>query len=346
MLDFLIYLSPADVWTGTLKYDAEYDGPMLYSDDDSILSDFNFEDNVGIFGDEEPAKRNLYTPNSMKNLVGYDYAELGYAYVINVATWDAGGRPVDKKDIVDAYEPFNGVKGVDVQTELGLDYPDNVLAGWMDLQVGDYGVATLNAVTLKGYKNLTKIVPQTETILAPTGTDESGGSSDTLLKEIEFALAKQHIAMPYLNSDAGEFSTHMFTFPTKYTDIDSVEAYLDDNTQQIAVRSPWPGFVENNDSSAEYTGFLYDLKENTIAEETPIWSPAPPEGDPNTFPHELNLRFTSGGPFSEGWMNYDFNEVYAPVIPVSLDFTLDGMSFKYGAWTETTLVEPYYPVTD
>jgi len=38
LLDFLIYLSPSDVWTGTLKWDAAEGGPVMYSDDDSVLS--------------------------------------------------------------------------------------------------------------------------------------------------------------------------------------------------------------------------------------------------------------------------------------------------------------------
>ncbi|MDZ7762740.1 MAG: hypothetical protein U5L00_21135 [Desulfovermiculus sp.] len=141
LLDFLIYLPQQSVWTGTLKYDPDFGGPMLYSDDDSILSEFNFDTNTGTFGDEVPAERGLYTPNSLKNLVCNDYAEMGYAYIINVATWNAGDRPVDQEDIVDAYKPFDfSVKGQDVETDLGFGYPQNVLAGWLDFQVDGFGV--------------------------------------------------------------------------------------------------------------------------------------------------------------------------------------------------------------
>ncbi len=350
LLDFLIYLSPADVWTGTLKYDADASGPVLYSDDDSILADYDFDEEEGIWADKSPVSRPLYTPNSEKNLKGTDYAEMGYVYIINSATWDAGERPVKKDDILEAYVPFEGGGSTtlgDDETEVD---PDNILAGWMDFHVAGYGVATLNAVTLKDYKNLTKIVSQKETVLAPEdhGFDEnpydpSGGSSDTTLSEIELALGKQDIALPYLNT-ASAFSAHMFTFPTKYTDLDSVVEWLGD-AKSMTVVSEWPGFT-GKQQVATYKSYLFDLQENTITEETPIWSPAPPEAEDNEFPHELNIRFTDGfgEDFAEGWVNYEFEAddptdggAYAPVIPTAVDLSASGMSFKYGAWTQGTV---------
>lgn len=359
LLDFLIYLSPADVWTGTLKYDANAGGPVLYSDDDSILADYDFEKKEGLWADEQPVSRSLLTPNAKQNLKGTDYAEMGYVYVINVATWHAGDRPVDKDDILAEYGPFDGAGSDQIDAGDFVD-PKNVLAGWMDFHIAGYGVATLNATTLKDYKNLTKIVSQRETVLAPVDhdfdenpLDPSGGSSDTTLSEIELALGKQDIAMPYLNK-ADAFSAHMFNFPTKYTDLDSVSKWLGDKTQHnISVISDWPGFTEKQ-KVATYKSYLFDLQENTIAEETPIWSPAPPEAEDNEFPHELNIRFTDGfgEDFAEGWVNYEFvvpakhslasdsARDYAPTIPVSVDLTASGMSFKYGAWTQGTVEYP------
>lgn len=364
LLDFLVYLSPADVWTGTLKFDPAFDGPMLYSDDDSIISGFDNEgynnaasdetmSDFVTYGNEVAAERGLYTSNSQKNLVGGDYAEMGYAYVINVASWEADGRPVAKNDIVDEYLPFD-----DSTIGVSVPEPENSLAGWSDFQIADYGVASLNAVALKDYDNLTKIVPQKETVLAPsshdgfTNTDNSGGSSATTLKDIEFALAKNNIAMPYLSTDSA-FSAHIFTFPTKYTKIGEYTDIGESGLDNMNSTSGWPGFISTEDYTdeykaevANYNAHLYNLQEKSPAADDPIWSPSPA---PETyrFPFEQNLNFSSDFDYDEGWVNYKISVPeaeeltngidWAPVIPVSLDFTLDGMSFKYGAWTQGTV---------
>ncbi|MDZ7762741.1 MAG: hypothetical protein U5L00_21140 [Desulfovermiculus sp.] len=114
--------------------------------------------------------------------------------------------------------------------------------------------ANLNAVALKDYKDLTKIAPQRESVLAPsshpaykdTGEDPSGGSSATTLDQIEDVLGKQFIAMPYLSTDEA-FSAHMFNFPTKYTDLDSVRDNCDADTP-FQTASTWAGFDDNNQS--------------------------------------------------------------------------------------------------
>jgi len=338
---------------------------MIYSDDDSIISGFDrqgFENKTEsetmsdfvTYGNESAAQREFYTTNSLKNLVDNDYAEMGYAYVINVATWDAGDRPVDKDTIVDKYLPFFDDKGTPLSSYGGTDMlPDNVLAGWIDFQIGAFGVASMKAVTLKDYQNKTKILPQLETVIAPGPidiTDESGGSTETTLAQVEYELAKQDIAMPYMSTDEA-FSTHIFTFPTKYTKIGDYASLEDD--EYMNSRSEWPGFIAPGTNLAdedytaevvEYNGYLFDLQEKSPAADDPIWSPAPAP-ETYVFPYEQNLNFSSDFVFDEGWINYKFNvpEIpavvgidWAPVIPVSLDFTLDGMSFKYGAWTQGT----------
>ncbi len=348
LVDFLVYLSPSDVWTGYLKYDPE-EGPVLYSEDDSIVSGFDREgyenrssdetmSDFVTYGDEEAAERALYTSNSQKNLVDGDYAEMGYVYVINVTSGDMGSRPVDKDEIIDAYLPFDNNYGDPVET------PENALAGWTDFEVGGYGVASLNAVTLKNYENLTKIVPQRESELAPEDMDESGGSTDTTLQDIELALAKQDIAMPYQSTDDA-FSAHIFTFPTKYTLIGEYEDIGSSGLDNMGSRSEWDGFYSTGDYSdeykaevVEYSGSIYNLQEDTPAGDDPIWSPSPaPES--YLFPYEQNLNFSSDFEYDEGWAKYTIGDYGAPVIPVSLDFTMDGMSFKHGAWTEGTALE-------
>ena len=55
LLDFLVYLSPTDVWTGYLRYGV--DGPELYSNDDSVLAGTRASGPIaGQWANEDPDK--------------------------------------------------------------------------------------------------------------------------------------------------------------------------------------------------------------------------------------------------------------------------------------------------
>jgi len=319
LLDFFIYLSPTDVWTGTLKFDAQT-GALLESDSDSIVSRLAGAGNP-VWGDEEIAIRALIAPSGV-----LDFNEMGYAYVINIASFDLGAPPVAKNRIYNAYQ------AVLAADDLGGNLPQNILSGWMDFQVAGFGLTSaLNAVTLKDYKNEEVATIAEETIL--------GAEANNTLMEVEAALSKNDIAIPYLNT-GDDISLHFLTFPTKYsvTDADGLLA---------SVRSPFAGFSPDRDFCVRFRLDLYDTTEDTITPADPIWSPAPPP-EFNDLCNELNWLVSDASPFDEGWIRYTFgyattgqNKVPeemtytgAPVIPVGLNLGASGMSLKYGAWTD------------
>lgn len=337
LLDFFIYLSPTDMWTGTLKYDA-VQGTIMVSDDDSIVSRLDGSNNP-IWGNVETASRALIVPTGLG-----DFNQMGYIYVVNIASWFEGNPPVDKDDIYDEYQLI---------TSIAPSYlPQNILAGWMDFQVAGFGLTSgLNAVTLRDYQNREVATVATETIL--------GTNALNTLMEIEAALSKNDIAMPYLNNE--DISLHFLTFPTKYSETDA-------NGLIVGVDSPFSGFDPDLDWCVRYWLYLYDTTEDTLTPANPIWSPAPPP-EYNDLCNELNWVVSTASPFEEGWIRYNFpystigdnyNEeemtyTGAPVIPVTLNLGVSGMSLKYGAWTDGLVSStawyngapiPYYQYAD
>ncbi len=340
ILDFFIYLSPTDVWTGTLKFDANL-GAILESDDDSIIARLGAE-NVPVWGDVEVARRALVVPEGPG-----DFNEMGYFYVINVASFDLGAPVVPKNRIYNAYRELPSLTTVPE-----ANYPRNILAGWMDFQVAGFGLtSSLNAVTLSDYAN--------ELVAAIAEEYQLGdGNANNNLFEIEAALAKNDIAMPYLNT-ADDISLHFLTFPTKYSEYDE---------GLVGVRGPFSGFNPDRGYCVRFSLNLYDTTEDSLTPDDPIWSPAPPP-EFNDLCNELNWLVSTDSPFEEGWIRYNFNYTTAgtdlegnsmtytgaPVIPVSLNLGSSGMSLKYGAWTDGTVMAtieqtdvelPYYQYSD
>ena len=317
LLDFFIYLSPTDVWTGTLLYDAT-GGVTLESDDDSIVSRLDGSGNP-VWGDEETARRALVAPSG----VG-DFNEMGYVYVINIASFDEGLPQVDKDDIYDTYQGIISIAPNFL--------PQNILSGWMDFQVAGFGLTSaLNAVTLRDYQNREVAIVATETRL--------GTNALNTLMEVEAALSKNDIAIPYLNT-GDDISLHFLTFPTKYSAIDA-------NGIISGVDSPFTGFDPARDFCVRYKLNLYDTTEDSLAPVDPIWSPAPPQ-EFNDLCFELNWLVSDASPFDEGWIRYNFDYTTmgtnfdgvefsytgAPIIPIGLNLGMSGMSLKYGAWTD------------
>jgi hypothetical protein len=321
LLDFLIYLSPADVWTGTLRYDTDR-GPVMYSTDDSAQSA------PGTFASTTaPLNQPLVTP-----VASYDTDMMGYVYVINSATWMAnpstpGAEDVEKVEIKDWYDSLTTIPDDSL--------PQNILAGWMDLNVSGFGLtAGLRATALRDYVNTAKLGVGEPTFL--------GSNALNNLYEVETVLSKTTVAMPYLNT-GDDLSLHFFTFPTKYTN-------FDEDGKPVDARGPYWNTGEtyiDEDFCIEFTYQIYDLEENTVTGPSPIFSPAPPE-DIVRFCREVDWTDSSGFPFEEGWIRYTFSGVTtdttfgktpmtytgAPVIPTMVNLGATGMSLKYGAWSD------------
>ena len=286
LLDFLIYLSPTDVWTGTLKQGAA--GPVMYSDDDSCLS------GPGVWANVVPMNQPLVDACSGGT------NEIVYVTVIEawssndaedeardgVPLCDLWDSPVSKDCIKDAYD---GETGGEKHFGLTNDGPYNILTGHYELSL--LGALTIGdrAEVLRDYDN-TQYLDVTALTLIGTGAMNN-------LCEIEAALSKNHLAMPYYN-DATKLALHWVTFVTKLTQ----------DCNNCEVNGPFSAWDECDD--VVFSPLYFDLMENTPGCEDTVFSPSEPPED-RVFPYEVNFLFTVPdfihANYEEGWVDYDFD---------------------------------------
>ena len=334
LLDFLIYLSPTDVWVGTLTYDSVL-GVVIHSEDGSMIAAFDTTGNPIWASASNPVHQPLKDPNCPGDL-----EEIGYVEVIE--SWSdvlAGGVvPVDKDKIYDAYDGLGSGAFPAVVC--------NILAGHMETGMPMSGLTSaIRATAFRDYYQQTKLTTLVETFL--------GVGANNNLAEIEAALSKDDIAMPYDNDVDG--TLHFFTFPTKLTVYDSDCDY---------VGSPSPFFTQYADCAGcvEYTLWAYDLEEEKAGGGTPF---SPPPEDVGKWCYEVNFIASTGLPFREGWLNYSSPFGFTsttnkageslgysgyPVIATSMNIGASGLSLMYGAWSDGVVTNEgtleYYHYSD
>jgi hypothetical protein len=324
VLDFFIYLSPTDVWTGYLNYGPN--GARLYSTDGSCKAGTRATGPKTAFASAaDPMNVDLYDHPCDSN-------ELGYVEIIE--TWHAnlGAPPVLKKDIQAAFESTDYPAGTGTLNSLAMHYEVNYAPLFN---------AAERATVLRDYDVTVKLSLGKETFLGSTPSSDSRNS----ICEVEAGISKNEIAMPYYANQSPFSTLHILTFPTKYTQLLN-NCTIDD------VRSPF--FKQNADQATfciEYGLYFWDLEENSPSSPG-SYSPVP-EGATYEFCNELNLlspaSITNLG-YDEGWILYEFDytttcapegapldEVSftgAPVLPVTLLVEGSGMSLVNGAWTD------------
>jgi len=347
LLDFFIYLTPADVWIGKMMVDPVTKRVVIDSTDDSVLGStsgitsttIKWADTVG------NALHQVMFPLNCSDDGDY----LGYIEIITAAIGDMSKSgqtaPVSihsKPQLWAEYELFKASKGILKKPYDFTTKNANVLAGWMQVQNSIIGLsASLKATTLKDYDN--------DTVLGTAAETRLGQYARNNLIEVEAALSKDDIAMPYVNDK--DLSLHIFTFPTKLTTTDKGcgldKKKADGPYFQQYLASP-------NYYCVPYKVKIYDLKENTPTGGSPFSG-----GDTTirVFCDEVNLLGT-GAFYPEGWAHYYFEnaEVFGltvaqkslgylgtPVLPTYLYVGATGLSANYGAWTDD-LVNCQYSV--
>jgi hypothetical protein len=290
VLDFLIYLSPADVWTGFVRFSAN--GPVVFSTDGSALAAAN------VWASEETPLNQPLFPVSCptdSNQIGYitvfestSFIASQWVGIVEPAAGERVTRPVSKSYIKRVYEssamqgyiPQQPVPEPDVDTK-------NVLAGYLEFGIP---AGALNSIvrttTLRDYNNLFWLNIGEETYI--------GSSAGNNLGEVEAALAKNNLAAYYYNGET-DFSFHFFTFPTKevfrYLDLDDCVCSISDQGGIF-----WDGIC-----SLVFSPQIFDLEENTVIQED-IFSGG--ERLILRWPNEVNILTSLGFPFAEGWTNY------------------------------------------
>jgi hypothetical protein len=295
--DHLIYLSPNDVWTADL---VNVDGvARLRSTDDSILgkpvpagavaADDNFANISPVDIELVPAE-----------CAGDDNTE-GYIEVIEAAartesvtmTGYAPGSRVAKKHIYDWYESLN----VDQPGSYYylLNYPPvNVLTGYQQNTFG-VGSTLSRANVFADYENQDKLE-----ISAPTTL---GLAARNNVPEIEAAMVKLNVGLPYVAKANGDSALHVFNFPTKQSSESPAAPcanYSDRSPYWSAVGSKYERYSRN----------IYDLSENTPSVSSPIFSPV--TTNPTYMGAEVQFNFveysTANPSYTEGWIRYNWEQ--------------------------------------
>lgn len=247
ILDFYLYLSPADVWTGYVYYDAARDSIRVWSDDDSIRhhtgmmwanADNPFVHDVRELRGDAGELMNWMGYVTIFNVATYDQASDDNRANVNFPFANAGAQPrlglqtlpADKVEIFNWFWGRNNLQLMrgDVGGIIGKEGAQigknrNILAGWMQLEInndtppfdGNPGAAaSLRAAALQDF-NASLRPALREDMQIRTASVMGPINNFTSLPEVEAILARQRVMMPYVHSDS-QMSLHFFTFPTKY----------------------------------------------------------------------------------------------------------------------------------
>lgn len=293
VLDFLVYLSPSDVWNGKVSCEAadangQCTRSVVTSADDSI----QLEGSVLFASPSTPARivNDTATASTTGRVAlpnqGYVEVVMGSAY--SVAPFRPG---VAKTNILAAHDAAPQLVPVTATP--------NVLTGAVSVNVPGLGAATLPMLALADYDNSDKTV-----IGFLSGLDVP--TQRTPVADVEEALWANNFAIPY-SVGAGKLSLATFTFPTK----------LSYNRRQDG-QYPFAEGIAPAYGKTCITANVYDNSENTIAGNIFNVSPLPPS--PQTCLDEFQWLVMGGnvntGNFSEGWARISFRNPFPAVAQV------------------------------
>ena len=314
LMDFLIYLSPKDMWVGTIKNGVTDKsgavGVGVYSVDSSALYDSGVDPATmpDPFARDEVGKKleKLF----VKPLCG-DLNTMGYITVVEA--WSEI-VPFTADELADKQKRGKAISSWYVAAPTGIPgKPVNALSGSIDISYPNGGAAATAAVALKDWKNGTRLTVGNTTAL---GKDLANNNQ----REMDAALSKGIVSVPFDNNSTVA-SWHGFTFPTKGS----------------VVVSTGPPCVVTNESDyfrgAGTVGFLtineYDTDEMHALNP---FSPAQPSG----LPYEFYWVDAGKAVFKQGWIEYTLpgsttNPVPAAPIPpgTRLDINMSGQPLAY-----------------
>jgi len=362
LLDFLIYLSPNDVWTGYIRYGAQ--GTYIYSDDDSILVSkpavaMVAADVATYFASPtNPVSQPFFPvkcPGASKIDNKTDSTDYGYIEVIEVnATTVLGSGKLSKHLVYNWYE---GTSGVDQHTV-------NILTGYHEFQntqAGSYS-ALIRAQVFADWHNQT---------FQGTGANTGLVSvSNNTIGELEAAMAKTNLALPYVWKGAAA-TLHFFTFPTKLSfnyKLASASVPCDDytgvatagNTNLTDFWATEPAGL-GKAKCLIYSSQGYDLKENTVTT-----GPFSGGGTTQKLCEEMQWisAYVPGDLFTEGWIRYSIPSATtdttfrlkqtgltgifegAPVLSSALYIRAASVSEAEAAWQQRYVTVPASAGTD
>lgn len=278
-MDFLIYLSPGDVFVGNLNCTATSAAGVctaqeMRSTDDSVLQ----------YNSTSFATAALPAVYPATNVTS-----IGYITVIESSAVITGGAPGTSKATVKA--AFDASPAAVATTAT-----PNVLSGFLTISNSVNGQsASLPMTAFSDYNNLVKQV---------VGADSSLGAprSQATVADIEDALWTNSFAVPYtVNSSSASLMS--MTYPTKLTYRNAVSGQYTFSTGAA--------------STVCITNSTFDLSENTIAGPNYNVSPLPTSAPLCTAEHAWlamgNGASINTGSFESGWANVNFATTQASV---------------------------------
>lgn len=281
-LDFLIYLSPSDVWNGTVSCEAaDANGnctkSVVTSADDSIQLDgsttFASATNPArIVSDNTTASTTgrAALPNQ-----GYVEVMLGSAYSV------APNAPgVLKTNIATAHAA--------APLLVAESSTPNVLMGTVTANAGGASAA-LPMLALNDYNNALKV-----TIGGATGFDQAG--QRTPVADVEEALWTNSLAVPYV-AGPGKLSLVTFTFPTKLT-YDGIQNGQYPFTSKVCINA---NVFDNSENTI--TGNLFNVSPLPIAPQTCL----------DEFQWLIFGTNIATSTFTDGWARLSFSNPTAAV---------------------------------
>ncbi len=290
ILDFLIFLSPGDVWVGTVQQNA--DGSVgVSSTDPSSITVANGANNcpsaTGTSGFDSTQARFTIPVTA------------GYVNIFETRMMRGlGAAPVAKSAILAAY-----AAACTAATPITAADTDNVLVGITKLFNPTNGNSmSLRMTTLKDYDNVTYHSVGRLTTLA-------NGNALTTKQQLEDALWASNYVIPY-NNAAGQFTYGVVTFPTKETFNLSLDS-------QYAPFFPVVNDAVNDVGTAvPVTYSVRDEEENVLGTVGCTFSPCTPASIVS-LPREVNVVLVATGgsignstatqvntqTFTKGWMN-------------------------------------------
>ena len=300
LLDFLIYLTPTDVWTGIIRYNATTGKPEVFSDDDSCLV------STGVWATTaNPFIAPINTPsqpctNDMYNIGYVEVFESAhtvngarYAAVGGTSPLDLNTPPASKSALYRAYSEWDSNPAA-VRNLVLVNDGINVLTGIEEFRnVSLNQRASLEATILRDY-GATRNPDNTGLLTVINETFFGDALAYNKIGEVDATLAKNELAMYYSSQN---LTFHFFTFPTKYTRRAVTNAPTCTTFNNASFLSPY--FVARG-NCIRYTAVNHDRSENSSMAATII--------SPSTEAQMCDeVKWLSTFGFTEGWARYVFS---------------------------------------
>jgi hypothetical protein len=309
ILDFLIFLSPGDVWTGKVVTNADGSIGVTSDDDSSIVTTTlanKCPDTTGSVG-FDPTRAKFTVP------VGTGYVTIFETRMIR----GLGAAPVAKSAILASYSASCTAAATAGVSDLVNSSTDNVLTGSVTLRnpssQGDE--LSLPMTALANYNNYTYHSVGALTAFA----NNAAGSTKA---QVEDAIWASNFVIPY-NNAAGQYTYGIVTFPTKETYNGSAATQY--SAFGAGAGSPTVSYAVRNE------------QENVLGTVGCSFSPCAP-GSTLRLPNEVNLvSIATGGSISsstnalvytqtytKGWVNADI-QTEASDTPSNVNYNNFGM---------------------